>query len=839
MKQYRRTSTVVAALLTLGGGLAHAQRGGAGAAQQQTETCKQELEAKDYAKAEAACREALASDPTFFDARRLLISVLLAQGNLDKAYAEAQASSEQGKGNPDLALMQGVAIYEAAEKKVGGAKHADAVPLLERGTTGDPKSAWLGHRYLCKHYVRDPDYAAKSVKACQDFRKARPDEAKALDGEALQNLGYAHLALKNYPAMYQACDELGRVGADSRQKSIGQICAGQAQALKGDCRGAIPRLEPLIRLNSPQVLKALAGCYLEVSPPRAGDAQRVAEQYKKLKPKDPKAYILLADVYSKQRKWSDALRELATAKQYAPESLEIRLLRAEIYMGQKKLVEAALELEEARKLAPDDSAVTMKLAQLYILQKQGKKAVNLLEPLARASDSAPAEQRARIKASLGYAYLAAGRDLEGVGALEEATKLDPKDAELKQSLINHLLALGVEAGQKSKLEDAERFLVRARQIDPRSVIANRNLGVLYLLRKKPDKALEPLNTWRQATGQKDRDSNLLVARAFAMLGKNLEAVQALHAARDAVMRAARSPQPGPALGEILVELGPIELAAGRVEDAVKTLEQARLNAEGDAKLRSAASRNLAIAYLTRSRSQGRTPEQVAADLEAAVQLEGLAANEKSGLICALALAHLDLGKAQNALEELEAAQKGGGCRFKAPYDKLGVEFWQAYALYREGKVTGLEQAVETFKKLGGKASGKVAQSMKEVLQAAYIRLAVEQYDRGEVRRADASLKAAAKVAAKDEGRQRELKHNVAVVELASGDSGSARSVFEKLGQTPREAAVNLGLILERQGHTKQALDLWRRSGSKLAKVRQWIDVTERFLGTGGGAGSAP
>ncbi len=822
-------------------GRAEAQRGGGGGAQQQTEACKAALDTKEFGKAEAACREALAADPNMYDARRLLITLLIAQGKVAEAHTEAKASTEQGKNNADLAVMQGVAIYEAADKKIGGATWADALPLLERTPQGSPAQAWLGYRYLCKYYVHEQSYSAKSAQACVEFRKSRPDEYKVLDGESLQSQGYAYLVLKDYPSMLKACDDLARMGGNEKEKSIGNICAGQAMALKGDCRGAIPRLEPLVKLKSPQVLKALAGCYLDISPPRAGDAQRIAEQYKVIKPKDPKAYLLLADVYARQKKHLDALRELSQAKQLAPESLEVRLLRAEVLMASKKLVDAASELEEARRMAPDDVAVPTRLAQLYVLQKQPKKAVALLEPLVSVVDKKNAEkpeERAKVRAMLGFAYIGAGRGLEGVGVLEEATKLDAKNAELKQGLLNQLLFLGVEAGQKGKLEDAEKFLVRARQIDGKSVTANRNLGVLYLLRKKAEKALEPLQAWQQATGQRDRDSNLLLARAYLMMGKTNDAIAALTTARDAVLRASKTP--GPALAEILVELGPLQLAGGQIEESVKTLEQARLAAEGDDKLRIAASRNLSIAFLARSKMANRTPEQIAGDLEEVVKMDALASNEKAGVTCGLALAHLDLGKAQSALEELEAARKGGGCKFKPPYDKLGAEFWEAYALYREGRTSGLEKAIETFKKLGGKASGKVGQNMKEVLQAAYIRLAVEQYDRGETRKADASLKAAGKVGAKDEGRQRELKHNLAVIELAGGDVSGAKGVLEKMGNNPREASVNLGLILERQGNTKGALDLWRRSGSRLAKVRGWIDVTERFLGTGGGtAGGAP
>ena len=44
--------------------------------------------------------------------------------------------------------------------------------------------------------------------------------------------------------------------------------------------------------------------------------------------------------------------------------------------------------------------------------------------------------------------------------------------------------------------------------------------------------------------------------------------------------------------------------------------------------------------------------------------------------------------------------------------------------------------------------------------------------------------------------------------------------------------VNLGILLDRQGESKRALELYRKAaerGARAPKLREWIDVKERLL----------
>ncbi len=82
------------------------------------------------------------------------------------------------------------------------------------------------------------------------------------------------------------------------------------------------------------------------------------------------------------------------------------------------------------------------------------------------------------------------------------------------------------------------------------------------------------------------------------------------------------------------------------------------------------------------------------------------------------------------------------------------------------------------------------------------------------------------------GEHRELDHNLAVVDLEENRGDAAERAFETLGSKPPEALVNLGILFERRGDTKKALEYYKRAldrGARSPKLREWIDVKERMF----------
>ena len=75
---------------------------------------------------------------------------------------------------------------------------------------------------------------------------------------------------------------------------------------------------------------------------------------------------------------------------------------------------------------------------------------------------------------------------------------------------------------------------------------------------------------------------------------------------------------------------------------------------------------------------------------------------------------------------------------------------------------------------------------------------------------------------------------VAVADIVEGKP-SGEKVLERLAPNPPESLVNLGILHDRRGEAKKALDFYKRAaekGARTAKLREWIDTKDRMIGSG-------
>jgi tetratricopeptide (TPR) repeat protein len=298
---------------------------------------------------------------------------------------------------------------------------------------------------------------------------------------------------------------------------------------------------------------------------------------------------------------------------------------------------------------------------------------------------------------------------------------------------------------------------------------------------------------------------------------------------------------GPDLAVVYTELGPMYADDGRLDQAVSVLETAQKEA-GATPLLPTAQRNLSIAYFKRGLARMRDPKQSDAALEDMVAAAkaprgALTAKESAAVSCGEAIAALKANKIQQAEDAWDLAVKTGGdnaCAFRPPYDKLGTKFFVAYTQYRDsGSPQKREGAVKLFTQLVGKATGGTADWLRALLRSGYELLGYDFYQRSDEKRAGAYLASASKVLAK--GDKRELEHNLAVIDLFSGKAAQAEKVFDALGTRPCEARVNLGILRDRQGESKKALEFYKQAkacGARAPKLAEWIDVKERLFGGG-------
>jgi tetratricopeptide (TPR) repeat protein len=324
--------------------------------------------------------------------------------------------------------------------------------------------------------------------------------------------------------------------------------------------------------------------------------------------------------------------------------------------------------------------------------------------------------------------------------------------------------------------------------------------------------------------------NRLLARAYLGMGKKDQAMQAYEKAAQIALRVR-----GPDLAGVYAELGPLYVDSDKLDQAITVLEQA-VREGGPTSVVNAVQRNLAIAYFKRGLERLRDPKQAEGaldDITHAVQAPKgvLTAKEMAAVSCGEAFASLKANKVQEAQEALARAQTAGGCALKPPYDKLGVAFFAAYANYRDsGSPPKREAAVKVFTQLSARAASPAGDWLKALLRSAYELLAYDYYQKSDEKRAEQYLKSAQRVPAK--GDRRELDHNLAVLDLVAGRTQQAEKVLDALNGRPAESLVNLGIVRDKQGDPKKALELYKRAmdkGARAPKLREWIDVKERLF----------
>jgi tetratricopeptide (TPR) repeat protein len=864
----RRAST----LLALGGLLlpaaAWAQRTGANPAEADTQRCKDLFDGGDLGRAEKACSEALRRDGSYVPAWDLYLSVLIAERKEEQAISEAErAENTLSIREPQVLALHGAAIFQLAGRPAVDPKtqrpnkwshqFAKALPYLERAAGADP-TLLSAQAPLCAYWMaaRDYSYQERSLHACQSALRQTPGNA-----DLLVSIGYIHLNQARHAEALTACE--GILRARSLRPELeykAHACIGAAQAKKGDCLSARRTLEPLQKYATRG--GAMVDLYLTRCAETREEAERYGREYMRISPNDAQGPLALAEAYVRmadRRRPPDpnllglAINELYKVRQLEPKRRDAAKLRARVFTALGRYVDAAAEWRPIfEEVGPADVEAVLGYGTTARRAGDAHAALAALEAGAKRNP-----ENMAIRFELGRTQVESGDLSGGLARMESAVAADEgRDVTRRAEFVNLLVREGVKLARTGKASAAEPLLERAVHHDPGSVIANRDLGLVRLQQQRYAQAVAPLTVWRNKT-VRDRDSNLILGRALAGVGKRDDAIKAYEQARES---AQKSGQPL-AIAEVLLELGPQYLAAGRHGDAVQTLELARDNlqtamnqpagAPGAASVIAAARslepvvrRNRALAYLLRGYDlvQKRNAAAGVADLRHALDdPRAFEPRERANAHCALALGLLGSGAAAEAVGQLQAAQKLGGCEFRAPFDKLGLDYWIAYSRYREGTVAGLNEALKVFGRAQGRATGELGERFKELTFTAWLKLMAEEYARGNLSGTAVALKNAQKAAAqvKDEGRKRELTHNMAVLELAQGRTAQARQQLEALGSRPPEALVNLGLIYERQGDIQKALALWQQSG-RGGKVREWVDATRRFLGAAGtGAGGQP
>jgi len=709
----------------------------------------------------------------------------------------------------DIKKQKGIALLSLK-------RQAEALQALEAALQAatPPAITYDAYAFLCQLQAKSD--CAKAINACTGFLSNRPPEVAKNDLAIRLNRGLALNACARYREALEDFDVVVKAAPKTQTAQVGKF---EALFRMGDCGRAATLGDELNRQGAsakfPVVHFGMAKCMIEFR--RAQEAVTYARNYVAAVPSDVLGYVLLGDAYRAKGEPLSAIGAYKEALKRDPGNQEALTRMGEALLATNRYAEARDVAEKVLKAQPNNVDAAVLLARAHLRLKEPRKAIEVLEPLKGEA------RTARVVYVLGWAYHDAGDLATSVVRFDEAIQAGSKDARDAGVRVRNRLA--AKYMREGKLPEAEGTLVLAQKIDAANITTAQNLGLVRLLKGDADGAIAALELCHKRKPT-DMVVNRLLGRAYLIKKDYAKALGHYTVAEQGAEKVR-----GQALAEVYGDTAILHASAGRIDEAVKRLEVAEAESR-EAKTLPILRRNLALLYLTRGMEalKKKAADKGVPDLEkAAERAAALKKEERAELRCALAFGYLSAGQAANAAREFMAASQEGGCRLKPPYDKLGVDFFVAYAKYREGTVAGVRDALKLFGKLATKATGPLAATTKELLRTGHEQLAVALFNKDDYKGAAAELRIAKGLGAKGAA----YEHNLAVLDLAQGKGGQAVKVLEGLGGRPPEALMNLGIYYDRQGEPQKALEYYRRAaerGVRHARLKAWLDVKERLFG---------
>jgi protein O-GlcNAc transferase len=409
------------------------------------------LEARKYAPAEAALRQAIEEDPSSSRAHGNLALALLFQGKTREAVTEARLSAAFGPDLPEARLIYGLTLS-------ADGKPVDAARELEKALSLKPGQASALRALAAAYAAAEDERTVATYEALITLRPAEP----ALRGELAEYLWRIGQSTRGNDVM----DEALRAFPDDVGLTLryGRSLADQDRYLD-----AAAQLEKARRLGSREATTyaLLAAAYAQAGNP--AEAIGVLEAGVALHPGDATLRHDLGRLLLSGGEAALALPQLEEAARIEPRSafIQVDLGRAEEMTGRPEAAEASFR--RATKLSPNLPGAHYALGRLLLKEGRRKEAEAELaihrslyergRALVSATDASedeasfawadlnhgkPAEALERFE-SLGesadamrgraMALSRLGRHREAIVVLERARQIAPEDARIELLLF--------------------------------------------------------------------------------------------------------------------------------------------------------------------------------------------------------------------------------------------------------------------------------------------------------------------------------------------------------------------------------------------------------------------
>ena len=276
--------------------------------------------------------------------------------------------------------------------------------------------------------------------------------------------------------------------------------------------------------NSPELNNALAALYFRVG--RAKEAEVTTRGLLKTSPDDIEAHKLLGRIYLRQlgegenagatAASTNNVLELAIAEfekivSLQPSSVEDRMVLGQLYTVKHDSKKAEQQFKTAQAIEPDSEEVVLNLARLYA--ESGD-----LQHAAKVIEDVPVNDRtSKMEFTLGAAYDQLKQPKDAIAAYQRALDMEPGDLHTMDALAQALLSNNqLDEAQKQyqllaaadpenpealvhiseiqrrqgKFEDALTTIRKARKLDPTSLEAGYNEGLLLDVLGRFDEATQ-------------------------------------------------------------------------------------------------------------------------------------------------------------------------------------------------------------------------------------------------------------------------------------------------------------------------------------------------------------
>ena len=277
--------------------------------------------------------------------------------------------------------------------------------------------------------------------------------------------------------------------------------------------------------NSAEIINALAMFYFRAG--RINEAISTAKDAAKRFPKSLEAHKLLGQIYLRSignaqgnsgaasgpspgdQTLDLAITEYKTILALDPKSVQDHMVLGQLYTLKQDSSKAEAEFKIAKDLEPQSEEVVLNLARLYAESNNSKQAIDLIQ-------SVPESNRtARMEFVLGTLYEQSKQNKEAIAAYQRGTRLDPENLDGLRSLAQaemtsedlpsalkaykaisdadpedstSLVKMSEILRRQGKYQDALDIIRRARKIDPDSLEAGYNEGLLLDVVGKTDES---------------------------------------------------------------------------------------------------------------------------------------------------------------------------------------------------------------------------------------------------------------------------------------------------------------------------------------------------------------